>query len=325
MRKITLLLLLFGCVLLYFLIQKVGIDSLWSSAKVIGLNSLYLIPLSLIWIIPNTYGFAFAMDKNEKKISFRKLMVTRLVGESVNYLTPSGYLGGEALKAALLSKSMGVSGASSSVFIAKTSQTLALLIFIVVGLLFAKLMLVLPHEVKIAATGSLILLSLGVLAMVFVSRGKYLSPIVRWINQRFSKFGFVSKLNDFIHKIDHYFSNYFKNNKKRFTYSFLMHFMGWALGTIEVMFIIFILGYSISLMNAFILSSIATLFMVGGFFIPGSLGAFEIGHYLAASMVGLPPEVGVSVSLARRFREIVWLGMGLVLFALFYKKFVQKK
>lgn len=324
MRKLTILLFIGGCVLLYYLIQKVGFNTLIDSAKIIGWSSLLLIPLSIIWIIPNTLGFRLATDQKTHLISFKKLIVTRLVGESVNYLTPSGYLGGEALKATILAKNMNTGNASSVVFIAKTSQTLALLLFLLIGLILAKVMLILPSEVKIAASGSIILLFLGVLAMTYIAKGKSLSQVMRWINQRYSQYQLITKLNDFIHHMDDYFVSYFKQNKTRYYFSILMHFLGWALGAVEVFFITTVLGYSISMIQAFLLSSIASLFMVGGFFIPGSLGAFELGHYFAATMLHLPPEVGVSISLARRFREAVWLMIGLFLFFIFYRKLMKK-
>ena len=39
---------------------------------------------------------------------------------------------------------------------------------------------------------------------------------------------------------------------------------------------------------------------------PGGVGLYEGGHYMAASLLGLPPALGLSVSLIRRVRELFW-------------------
>jgi len=325
MRKLSFITLLLGIGLLIWLLQEIGIVQLWSHAKNIGWSYLILIPLSALWILPNTQGFACALNPDHSSISFRKLVVTRLVGESVNYLTPSGYLGGEPVKATLMASQLGMSHAMSAVMVAKTAQTLGLLVFVLMGLLLASWRLTLPPIARVAAATAVLMLSMGVLMMTIGSAKKFASKITELASNRFSKFVWLKNLHEFTLKMDHSLSLFYREHKNRFIASTLWHLVGWAMGTVEVIVIVSFLGYSISPINAFLLSSVATLFMVGGFLIPGSLGAFELGHYVASAMVGLPPDVGISICLARRFREVIWLGIGLSLFALFFKKFFHKK
>jgi hypothetical protein len=160
--------------------------------------------------------------------------------------------------------------------------------------------------------------------MITLGSGKLSSKITQWGLNRFSKFSWFKKAHEFAFNMDHALANFYRDYKHRFIFSALWHLMGWAGGTIEVMVIVHLLGYAISPLNAFVISSVATFFMVGGFMIPGSLGALELGHYVAASMIGLPPAVGLSICLARRFREGIWLGLGLVFFGIFYKRFFGK-
>jgi len=324
MRKLSFVALLLGIGLLVWLLKEIGIVQLWDHAKVIGWSYLILIPLSLIWIIPNTKGLACALSPDHNPISFRKLIVTRLVGESVNYLTPSGYLGGEPVKASLMAPRLGISNAMSVVMVAKTAQTLGLLIFLLSGLLLANWKLTLPPMAKLMAAGSTCLLGAGVLIMVLGSTGKFASKITQWGLIHLSGFSWFKNFHETTVKMDHSLSLFYSKYKNRFISSTLWHLGGWVLGTVEVLVILIFLGHPVTLLNAFLISSIATLFMVGGFLIPGSLGAFELGHYVASSMVGLPPEVGVSICLARRLREVIWLLIGLALFGIFYKNFFRK-
>ena len=322
-KLLTAILLIFGISLVIWVLGQVGLVEMWNHVRTLGLSFLLLIPLSFIWILPNTQGFACAVNPDYKQLSFLRLMVTRLVGESINYLTPSGYLGGEPLKAALLKKQLGGGGAMGTVVVAKTAQTLALLLFIIIGVAISNQVFDLPETAQTAGWASVALLSLGVPAMVLFSTGRVSSKLAVWSSGRFSRVRFLSKLADLSHQMDDALGDFYQKHKVQFTLSTFWHFLGWSMGMVEVWVIVHLLGYDLSLFHAFLLSSVATLFMVGGFFIPGSLGAFEVGHYVAAVMVGLPPGVGITVCFARRLREVVWLFIGLLLWGLFHKKLMQ--
>ena len=52
------------------------------------------------------------------------------------------------------------------------------------------------------------------------------------------------------------------------------------------------------------------------FFIPGSLGAQDGGNVLLLRAVGYSDVTGITFALLRRFRELVWIGLGLLCLAL---------
>ena len=52
------------------------------------------------------------------------------------------------------------------------------------------------------------------------------------------------------------------------------------------------------------------------FFIPGSLGAQDGGNMLLLSIFGYSDVTGITFALLRRFRELVWIGIGLLCLAL---------
>ncbi|HLA62138.1 MAG TPA: hypothetical protein VK626_07830, partial [Nitrospiraceae bacterium] len=51
------------------------------------------------------------------------------------------------------------------------------------------------------------------------------------------------------------------------------------------------------------------------FFIPGSLGAQDLGNLFLLKDFGYSEVAGVTFALLRRFREMVWIGMGLLCIA----------
>jgi hypothetical protein len=58
------------------------------------------------------------------------------------------------------------------------------------------------------------------------------------------------------------------------------------------------------------------VFIKGGtFFIPGSLGAQDGSNPLLLKAFGYSDVTGITFALLRRFRELVWIGIGLLCLA----------
>ena len=64
------------------------------------------------------------------------------------------------------------------------------------------------------------------------------------------------------------------------------------------------------------MNALAALIKGGTFFIPGSLGAQDAGNLLLLQAFGYSDVTGITFALLRRFREVVWIGIGLLCLAL---------
>jgi len=91
--------------------------------------------------------------------------------------------------------------------------------------------------------------------------------------------------------------------------------MAWLLGALETWMILRFLGTPVSLVTATVIEAFGTGIRFATFMIPGSLGALEGGYAATFAALGFGGTMGVSFSLVRRIREIVWIGVGLVAFA----------
>lgn len=72
------------------------------------------------------------------------------------------------------------------------------------------------------------------------------------------------------------------------------------------------LGNPVSITDAIILESLGQAVRSAAFLLPGGLGAQEGGMMLIGTAVGIPPQLGLSVSLCKRIRELVIGVPGLV-------------
>lgn len=92
-------------------------------------------------------------------------------------------------------------------------------------------------------------------------------------------------------------------------HSLLLAALGWQLagmlvGSFETWLALELFGYPTTAWNAIILESMWLTIRHIGFFIPGALGVQETGLIVIGSLIGLPADAAIALSLAKRFREI---------------------
>lgn len=318
MRWLSWLWLALGLALLGWLMKDMEFLQTAEALGRIGWRVLLLLPLAFLWMVPNTIAWKYSFKAPGAGVPFSRLLTARIAGESINDILPSSNLGGEPVKALLLRPAVTLAEALSSVTVAKTTQTLSIVIFILGGLGFAASRATLPPEVILTAAGVVAGLGGGVAVLALGASSGLLGRWARYGLRLFPNAEWLKSSTVHILEMDASLSAFYKKEKGRFAASTLWHLLGLIAGSIELYVIARFLGFSLNLREALIMEVVATLAAVGGFFIPGSIGAFEYGHHAAASMLGLPPASGVIMSLVRRFRELFWLLAGLILLYLLY-------
>jgi hypothetical protein len=79
---------------------------------------------------------------------------------------------------------------------------------------------------------------------------------------------------------------------------------------------IYYLGGPSMMLSAISIGALSVFIKGGTFFIPGSLGAQDGGNLLLLKTFGYSDVTGITFALLRRFRELVWIGLGLLCLAL---------
>ena len=90
-----------------------------------------------------------------------------------------------------------------------------------------------------------------------------------------------------------------------------LFFLGWMAEALEVYVIIYYLGGPAMALSAISIGALSVFIKGGTFFIPGSLGAQDGGNMLLLRAFGYSDVTGITFALLRRFRELVWIGLGL--------------
>jgi len=83
-----------------------------------------------------------------------------------------------------------------------------------------------------------------------------------------------------------------------------------------VYLIIWFLGGPATVLSAISINALSVFIKGGSFFIPGSLGAQDIGNFLLLKDFGYSDVASMTFALVRRYREVVWIVIGLFCLAM---------
>jgi uncharacterized protein (TIRG00374 family) len=267
------------------------------------------VPTVLVAIF-DVLGWRFAFTR--ARVTMARLFWTRLAGEAVNLTTPTAALGGEAVKTWLLRDHVSLAESLSSVIVAKTTITVAQGLLLLLGVVLAWTSLAADSRI-LAAMEWLLALELVALSLFVLAQTRGLAAFGGRLLARLGARRFAS--HEGLGRVDRTLADFYLRRPGRLVLSIAFHFVAWLLGAFEAWLILQFLGTPVSLLTATVIEAFGTGIRFATFLIPGSLGALEGGYAATFAALGLGSTMGVSFSLVRRIRELVWIGLGLVAFA----------
>ena len=318
---LRLLLLLAGLLTFGAIVWHVGPGNIYDAAAHLGPVALLvmLIP-SIIMYAVEAYGWKVTLGPSGKDIPFWRVFMIRTAGEVVNTTTPAGYVGGEPLKASLLRKHhVPMEEAFTSVIIAKTTMTIAEVVFILLGISLGVWLLGgndSSGQTVAAAVLSVGLLAFGTAAFVFVQR----QGLCTWLLESLRKIGvkikYLEAREEKLRSLDRAILGFYRHKRPAFCASTGLFFLvGWQRHWKSTSFSMFSVALPWPL-SAISIAALSVFIKSSTFFIPGSLGTQDGGNLLLLKAFGYSDVTGITFALVRRFRELVWIGFGLLCLAI---------
>jgi glycosyltransferase 2 family protein len=260
----------------------------------------------------DTLGWRFAFGPS-LSIPFRTLFLTRVGGEAINNITPFAYLGGEPVKAHLLTRFQIpiIRGMAASI-IAKLLISISQFFFVILGGTLALSHLVTRPDVLWPLV--VVILAVGVLltGLSYGLRIGLFTLLFRVLDHWKLTPSFMETWRVYLLQLDETIVGFSRRYPSQLILSLGLHFAGWLLGTLEVLAIFYAVGIPISITEAIAVEALASVVKALAFFIPGSLGVQDGGNVLLLAFFGYSSGLGLTFSLVRRMRELLWISMGLL-------------
>ena len=310
LRAFRLVLLVAGLGCMAYLIVRAGPAAVLGPVRAL---SWWLLPVVLgpylLVTLCHAAGWRFCFTQSRPL--FAPLTSIRLAGEAFNTLAAS--VGGEAVKGVLLRPGVPLDEAVAALVIDKTTITLAQGLLLAVGLVIGRLVLALPSSFLEMMTWLLAIeaVALGgfVLVQTVEAVGRGLAAVAR------ARWPALLPRLEPLRRVERTVATFYRGYPGRVGLALLWHLLGWAVASLEVYTVLWVLGLDVSITAALVIEAFATAVRFLSFMVPANLGALEAGTMVAFEAFGLGGSLGLAVSLIRRLRQMVWIGVGLVCLA----------
>ncbi|HEX9349378.1 MAG TPA: lysylphosphatidylglycerol synthase transmembrane domain-containing protein [Gemmatimonadales bacterium] len=316
-RTLRLALFLLGAAVFGYLVAQIGIGQLASDA---GRTGFMFVPIVLLYALVyacSALAWQLTMGDSSRPSFWRTYAVTISAG-ALNFLTPVVNAGGEPFRVAALAPWLGTRPAAGSVILHRMLHSFAYVLvwFTAIVLAFA----LLPPE-----TPNVVLIILGVAGLVLLCilalimsahRSGMLERLLNWMGRvpllrRLA--ALLEPKRAMLMELDQQITEFYHRQPGRFMQALLLEYLSRCIFMVEIVLIVASLGYRLSYLRAFTIGGLEAL--VGNllFLVPFELGAREGSYFALFALFGMDPQLGLYTSIVSRVRDLVWIGLGLLL------------
>jgi len=301
-----------GIVLFAFLVRELGLSSVLDNLRLVGWGILLIIGQEILAYTANTFGWWAAFPQPRPAIPFRRLMGARMAGDAVNYTTPTASLGGEFVRTRLLRGRAPTTSLVASVAVAKLSQTIAQITFVIVGLAIVLDETPLPLAIRHGLLAGLAGFSLLAVGLVVAQRRGMFAPLLRTAH-RLGLPNRAPHLSRSLQRLDEEIARFHVDANGVFLLSVACFFVGWSVGVLEMYLILWFLDVPVTVHRALTIEVLSVAIDGMLFFVPAKAGTQEGGKVLIFTLLGLDPAKGLALGIVRRIRELTWAMIGLAI------------
>lgn len=316
MKLIQTVLLLAGAALLAVIVYQTDLGEVWARLRQVGgWGILVILGVFLVHFVMDTVAWQATLPGLRLSgLWLYRLWKLRMVGAAFGKVTPLASLGGEPVKAAVLKQVYGIGyrEGTASLVLSKTAQTISLVIFLCAGFTLTFASGALPAAHRLAAGVGLASFSTAIVLFYLVQRYRFFSRA----GGRLGRGRFGRRLAAWlgpVRDVEDLLVEFYTLRRPRFMLAVGLSFAAWLGGAVEVYFALSFLGHPVSFADAWILESVTLLVVSALFVVPANIGTQEGAIVVICTALTGSLELGLALSVIRRFREIVWVLWGLYL------------
>jgi putative membrane protein len=303
-RASTALALALGLALGGVLVARVGVGRVWHLFTHARWYLCAVLPLHFVQIALTAAAWRSVTGPGAPGIFV--FIVARWLREGVNSLLPVLPVAGLLASIRVLTRrGLALPRAVAATITDTTVELVAQIPFTVLGL-----------ALLVAAQGAgAVSIWMGVALLVLCLLGAFLVPaqrlglarIAERSARRLGWAGRIDGLDEALRRI--------QGRRRRLGFAAMRHLTAWLLGGLEVWLALAALGHPIRPGPALVIESLGYAIRGAAFLVPGALGVQEGGFILVCSLFGVPPALGLTLSLVKRLRDLAFGAPSLAIWA----------
>jgi hypothetical protein len=244
------------------------------------------------------------------------LYTVTVAGFALNFVTPMLNVGGEPFKIAAVAPWLTTRRAAGSVIIHNGLRGLSFLLSWLTAIVLGFVML--PRDgltdllLAVAALVGLALTALLLAAHRHGGLARVLNALHRVpLGARVARV--FEPWRELLVQMDGQITQFYHQYPGRFVRALSLEYLSRCLYMGEYYLIAISIGLPIGYLEAYLIGGLASLVQNVLFVVPFEIGSKEGTLYLLFQMLGLDPRLGVYTAIVTRLRDLVWIGLGLLL------------
>ncbi|MGH8191204.1 MAG: lysylphosphatidylglycerol synthase domain-containing protein [Rhodanobacteraceae bacterium] len=308
MKRLAWLAGLLGLAVGIVLVVHQGWPAIYAAIDHAGWALLWLLPFHVLPLLLDVFGWRVLLSPRdpERRATAPVLLWIAAIREAVNRLLPVASIGGEVVGIRLVMwRGIGGAAAAASVVMEVVLTVIAQYLFIALG--FVLLIVQTVHgDVLVPALVSLALgVPVPIALFVLLRRGRVFSRLELFAGKLLGGRSrrFAERIGGL--RLDREIRTLYAR-PVRLLGACVWQLLGLVTGSFEVWLILRLLGHPVGAADAIVVEAVIQAVRHVFFVVPAGLGVQEGGLILLGTVLGLPPDVSIALSLIRRAREIAF-------------------
>ncbi len=310
-----------GVVLFIITVRKAGVDEIVSRASALGYGFALVVATSGLRVAVRALAWLICLPKMNRQIGFLALFNARLIGDAAGHLTFAGPLLSEPARLSALKNRLSLTTTVHSLAIETITYALSSCVMVFLGALVLLGSFAQNPEMKLASVLALLSMAvvIGLTSLVVIRRWAILSALGEWARRGLHLVGFSRRWKRQVGHLRTFENQVFQFHRAR-NRDFLLvigcEAVFHLLGVVETWLTLDLLGFTPTLISAFVLEATNRAVNMVFSFVPARVGVDEVSTGLLAEALGLGATAGVAVAIVRKARVLVWTAVGLAVFAI---------
>ncbi|WP_286736144.1 MULTISPECIES: lysylphosphatidylglycerol synthase transmembrane domain-containing protein [Sphingobacterium] len=301
-------------------LAKSDLNALKKELSSVGYRFIIILFTTFAAYFVGTLAWWICLGSAKKKVNLIELFAIRQIGETVGLFNPTSIIGGDLLKAQLITRyDIPLKEGLNSVAISRITAVLSQLTLFLIAMLWLVFSPLKNEIIRYAGPVIYIICLFLFLLMILIF---YWLMVAKSPSQTKA-----STATLFGKAIAHFQSllwnvkDFYRHQNKVFWYSYLLFALHWIIGSLEFYYILKFLGVAVQPIHGLIVDMSVIVLKSIGAFIPGQLGIEEIANKLLLHMIGITGgSIWLSASLLRRGRQLTWVALGFIFYLCIKRK-----
>lgn len=307
---------LLGLLLFAYFVHRAGVGEIAAGIQRLGYGFILILAISSLRYVVRSLAWVRCVEP-PYRLPFRDAVAARLMGDALGTIIPFASVAiSEPSKAVFVKDRVPVLIGLAALAIENIFYALSVALFIFAGTATLLLSFTLPKALRYASIGALITTLVIIPAGYFLLRSKsrFLSGALKFFGRRGVAPKLVAKLIPRVETLEERIFGFYHRNRQSFLSIFALDMCFHVAGVAEIYAtLLFISPIAPSLRQAFILESVNRIINVAFKFIPLRAGVDEGGTGQVSKVLGLTRNIGVTLAIIRKGRDLFWSAIGMIL------------